>query len=167
MVRTLLLSVCPWTLPRLLTFSDQKILCRIRGYSFELRCYSVMNEITATPVVIRSKQSEKAHRICSGVQGSVHHRCGSVGSTARPMERNSFNTESQRLLLGCPSSHDTLSLRSCPPSLPPACACGVSCFVSLTAAEAACLNMPPVNGRAGFDTITRCEPSISLLPGTS
>ena len=48
MVRTLLLSVCPWTLPRLLTFSDQKILCRIRGYSLELRCYLVMNEITAT-----------------------------------------------------------------------------------------------------------------------
>ena len=75
--------VCPLE-PRLLTFSDQKILCRIRGYSFELRCYSVMNEITATPVVIRSEQSEKAHRICSGVQGSVHHRCGSVGSGARP-----------------------------------------------------------------------------------
>ena len=78
MVRTLLLSVCPSPEPRLLTFSDQKILCRIPRYSLELRCYSVMNEIdrsiTVTPVVNESKtppklsDSEKAHRICSGVK---------------------------------------------------------------------------------------------------
>ena len=74
MVRTLLLSVCLWSEPRLLTFSDQKILGRIPRYSLELRCYSVMNEITATPVVNESKtppklsESEKAHRICSGVK---------------------------------------------------------------------------------------------------
>ena len=68
MVRTLLLSVCLWSEPRLLTFSDQKILCRIPRYSLELRCYSVMNEITATPVVNESKlsDSDKAHWICSG-----------------------------------------------------------------------------------------------------
>ena len=60
MVRTLLLSVCLSTEPRLLTFSDQKILCRIPRYSLELRCYSVMNEITATPVVNESKLSDSA-----------------------------------------------------------------------------------------------------------
>ena len=74
MVRTLLLSAGPSPEPRLLTFSDQKILCRIPRYSLELRCYSVMNEITVTPVVNESKtppklsESEKAHRICSGVK---------------------------------------------------------------------------------------------------
>ena len=74
MVRTLLLSVCLSPEPRLLTFSDQKILGRIPRYSLELRCYSVMNEITAAPVVNESEtppklsESEKAHRICSGVK---------------------------------------------------------------------------------------------------
>ena len=70
MVRTLLLSACPSSEPRLLTFSDQKILGRIPRYSLALRCYSVMNEITVTPVVNESKlsDSEKAHRICSGVK---------------------------------------------------------------------------------------------------
>ena len=74
MVRTLLLSVCPSPEPRLLTFSDQKILGRIPRYSLALRCYSVMNEITAAPVVNESEtppklsESEKAHRICSGVK---------------------------------------------------------------------------------------------------
>ena len=58
MVRTLLLSVCPWSEPRLLTFSDQKTLGRIPRYSLELRCYSVMNEITVTPVVNESKLSD-------------------------------------------------------------------------------------------------------------
>ena len=59
-VRTLLLSACLWSEPRLLTFSDQKILGRIPRYSLELRCYSVMNEITATPVVNESKLSDSA-----------------------------------------------------------------------------------------------------------
>ena len=74
-VRTLLLSVSPSSEPRLLTFSDQKILGRIPRYSLALRCYSVMNEITAAPVVVNESQtppklsdSEKAHRICSGVK---------------------------------------------------------------------------------------------------
>ena len=35
MVRTLLLSVCLWSEPRLLTFSDQKILGRIPRYSLK------------------------------------------------------------------------------------------------------------------------------------
>ena len=79
-----LLSVCLSPEPRLLTFSDQKILGRIPRYSLELRCYSVMNEITATS----GHQSRitavkgKAHRICSGVEGGVHRRRGSVGSRA-------------------------------------------------------------------------------------
>ena len=70
MVRTLLLSVSLSPRLRLLTFSDQKILGRIPRYSLELRCYSVMNEITATS----GHQSRitavkgKAHRICSGVK---------------------------------------------------------------------------------------------------
>jgi hypothetical protein len=78
MVRTLLLSAGPSPEPRLLTFSDQKILGRIPCYSLALRCYSVMHEIdrsiTVTPVVNESKtppklsDSEKAHRICSGVK---------------------------------------------------------------------------------------------------
>ena len=37
MVRTLLLSACPWTLPRLLTFSDQKILGRIPRWNWNCR----------------------------------------------------------------------------------------------------------------------------------
>ena len=60
MVRTLLLSVCLSTEPRLLTFSDQKILGRIPRYLLALRCYSVMNEITAAPVVNESKLSDSA-----------------------------------------------------------------------------------------------------------
>ena len=53
------LSACPWSEPRLLTFSDQKILGRIPRYSLALRCYSVMNEITAAPVVNESKTPPK------------------------------------------------------------------------------------------------------------
>ena len=74
MVRTLLLSVGLSPRPRLLTFSDQKIIGRIPRYSLALRCYSVLNDITVTPVVNESKtppqlsDSEKAHRICSGVK---------------------------------------------------------------------------------------------------
>ena len=63
-VRTLLLSVCLSPEPRLLTFSDQKILGRIPRYSLALRCYSVMNEITALPVVNESKLSDSARAHC-------------------------------------------------------------------------------------------------------
>ena len=85
MVRTLLLSVCPSPELRLLTFSDQKILGRIPRYSLALRCYSVMNEITATRdqrvTALRLRQSPPD--LLRRVQGGVHHRRGGIGRRAR------------------------------------------------------------------------------------
>ena len=84
-----------------------------------------MNEITATPVVIRSEQSEKAHRICSGVQGSVHHRCGSVGSGARPNKgipsALSHNGCSWAALLPTTHCHSVLARLHYRPLVPVAC----------------------------------------------